>query len=213
MKKIFLIIFILLIAGCGKVEILEEKKIEEIEIPIEKEEYIDTNPITVGLYHKGKLVKEYNTKFQDRKDIATFNIVFTNEEDLGSTNVKNNWNKYFKEYENIDEYKIGFLIEVEINGEKQENMLLDPNNQHKLTPYLYAYLYDSIHANGKHSHLEPKDINDNTIYSSIKLYLHLKTKEITGPIYLTVFTYKDDNDFIDGYYRGNSKYTIQINNK
>ena len=54
---------------------------------------------------------------------------------------------------------------------------------------------------------------DNTIYSSIKLYLHKDTKTITSPITLTVFTYKDENDFIDGHYRGNSKYTITINNK
>ena len=57
------------------------------------------------------------------------------------------------------------------------------------------------------------DVKDDTIYSSIKLYLHKQSIEITSPITLTVFTYKDDNDFIDGHYRGNSKYSITINNK
>ena len=52
-----------------------------------------------------------------------------------------------------------------------------------------------------------------TVFSSIKLYLHNKTNEITSPITLTAFTYKDDNDFLDGHYRGNSKYTITIYNK
>ena len=56
-------------------------------------------------------------------------------------------------------------------------------------------------------------VKDDTIYSSIKIYLHQQTKEITSPITLTVFTYKDDNDFIDGHYRGNSKYTLTIYNK
>ena len=221
MKKVLLIIMILLLTiGCNKEEEKKENNVEnkeEIKEIEEKEEeipvYQDNNPITVGLYHKGKLVKEYNTKFKDRMDIATFNIVFTNEENLGSTNVKNNWTKYYNNYENIDDYKIGFEISMEANGEKLENILLNPSNQHKLHPYLYAYLYDSLHASGKHTHLTMKDIKDNTVFTSIKLYLHQKTSEITSPITLTVFTYKDDNDFIDGHYHGNSKYTITINNK
>ena len=58
-----------------------------------------------------------------------------------------------------------------------------------------------------------EEVKDDTIYSSIKLYLHKQINEITSPITLTVFTYKDDSDFVDGHYRGNSKYTITINNK
>ena len=215
MKKIILILICLIISvGCEnekdiKDDIKEpEKIIEEVKEP----EYVDTNPIVVGLYYKGKLVDNYNFKFKDRVDIATFNVVFTNEKNLGSTNVKNNWKKYYDKYENIDEYKIGFLIEMEVNGEKKESLITDPSSTYKLDPYLYPYLYDAIHAKGKYTHLKMSDMNDNTIFSSIKLYLHQNTKEITSPIKLTVFTYKDDNDFLDGYYCGNSKYTITINN-
>ena len=43
--------------------------------------------------------------------------------------------------------------------------------------------------------------------------MHLQSKDIISPITLTVFTYKDDNDFIDGHYRGNSYHTITIENK
>ena len=111
------------------------------------------------------------------------------------------------------QYKIGFEIDVDINGERQENIMLNPKNQHKIYPTLYAYLYDDIHNSGHYSHVTMDTLKDNTIYSSIKLYLHNKTNEITSPITLTVFTYKDDNDFIDGHYRGKSKYTITINNK
>ncbi len=215
MKKIFLIILMLLMVGCGQVvkqkEVIENEPETIEEEP--KEEYIDNNPITVGLYYKGKLVHEFNKKFKDRTDIATFNVFFTNKEDLGSTNVKTNWKKYYDQYENIKDYKIGFEIKVEINGEMQENVLLDPSNQFKIYQYLYAYLYDGYHAKGKYTHLSMEDLNEDTVYTSIKLYLHNKSKEITSPIYLTVFTYKDENDFIDGHYRGNSKYSIIIYNK
>lgn len=217
MKKIIIILIIPLLIGCT------HKKNIDYFIPTDnqkinyaqKDEYQDDNPIIVGLYQKGKLVETFNTTFTNQKDIATFNIVFTNEKDLKSTNLKNNWNKYYQKYENIDKYKIGFLIEMEANGKKLENLVLDPSSQHKLDPYLYVYLYDGIHQKdgAKYTHLSPKDIKDNTIYSSIKLYLHHDTNKITSPIKLTVFTYKDENDFINNHYRGNSKYTITINKK
>ena len=204
--------------GCAKEDDEEIKRIEQlINHPQEEEkeepQYVDTNPIKVGLYKNNKLVHEYNKKFQDRTDIAIFNILFTNNENLGQGNMKTLWKKYYSEYEAIDDYKIGFEIKFKVNDQEQENIMLNPNNQHKLHPYLYAYLYDDIHSSGHYSHITMDKVNDNTIYSSIKLYLHQKTNEITSPITLTVFTYKDDNDFLDGHYRGNSKYTITIYNK
>ena len=216
MKKILLILTFFLLVGCQKEEIKnedvyethdEENNVEEIL------EYHDDNPIIVGIYKDGKLLTEYNKKFKSQTDIAIFNIVFTNDEKLPSGKFKTIWQNYYDKYENIDEYKIGFEIRVDINGEEQVNVMLDPKNQHKIYPYLYAYLYDDLHNSGYYSHVTMDDVKDNTVYSSIKLYLHNKTEEITSPITLTVFTYKDDDDFVDGIYRGNSKYTITIYNK
>lgn len=221
MKKIFLVIIILLTIGCHKMT-EDERKIEEAinnpptntpeptEVP-----YVDDNPIKVGIYKDYKLVHEYNKKFKNQTDIAIFNILFTNEEKVTKNGTfKKTWKKYYDQYENANEYKIGFEIDVEINGERQENIMLNPKNQHKIYPTLYAYLYDDIHNSGYYSHVEMKDVKDNTIYSSIKLYLHKETNKITSPITLTVFTYKDDNDFDEnGHYRGNSKHTITIYNK
>lgn len=221
MKKIFLLIIILFMVGCSVPMTNQEKEIEKLINDPEPTPtptptptpYVDTNPIKVGIYKDGKLLTEYNKKFKEQTDIAIFNIVFTNDEKLPSKSFKTLWKEYYDTYEDIDEYKIGFQIDVEINGEKQTNVMLNPKNQHKIYPYLYAYLYDDIHNSGHYSHVEMKDVKDDTIYSSIKLYLHKQTNEITSPITLTVFTYKDDNDFVDGIYRGNSKYTITIYNK
>ncbi len=213
MKKILLIIMIILMVGCTKGE---EIKTTPTPIPtITPEptpEYVDDNPIVVGLYKDRKLVTEYHKKFKDQTDIAIFSVFFTNEKNVGNNNFKTTWKKYYNLYEDIDDYKIGFEIDVDIDGERQENIMLNPKNQHKIYPTLYAYLYDDIHNSGYYSHVTMDDVKDNTIYSSIKLYLHKETKKITAPITLTVFTYKNDNDFIDGHYRGNSKYTITIYN-
>ena len=160
------------------------------------------------------ILHDYNKKFKSGSDIAIFNILFTNEEKVTKNgNFKNTWKKYYDQYEDIKDYKIGFELSVDINGETQTNLLLNPKNQHKIYPYLYAYTYDDIHNSGYYSHVTMDTLKDDTVFSSIKLYLHNKTNEITSPITLTAFTYKDDNDFLDGHYRGNSKYTITIYNK
>lgn len=216
MKKVFLIILLLMTVACQKEE---EKEISNVEEPKKelvepvKEEYVDTNPIKVGLYNKGKLINEMNFKFKDKTDITALEVVFTDISDLKSTNLKENFNKYYQMYDNIKDYKIGFYIELEANGEKLENLLLNPDNMHKLHPYLYLYLYDGVHAKGRYTHLTMDDLKDDTIYSTIKLFLFQKSNEITSPIKLTVFTYKDENDFLDGHYRGNSKHTVTIYNK
>lgn len=220
MKKIFLLIIILFTVGCHQMT-EEEKRIEEAinHPPTNTPEptptpYVDTNPIKIGIYKDYKLVHDYNKKFKSGSDIAIFNILFTNEEKVTKNgNFKNTWKKYYDQYEDIKDYKIGFELSVDINGETQTNLLLNPKNQHKIYPYLYAYTYDDIHNSGYYSHVTMDTLKDDTVFSSIKLYLHNKTNEITSPITLTAFTYKDDNDFLDGHYRGNSKYTITIYNK
>ncbi len=178
--------------------------------------YVDDNPITVGIYYKNKLVHEYNGKFKDNKDLAVFDIVYTNEENLGNGSFKSFWNKYYQQYENIDQYKIGFYMEFQADGKKETNLILDPSAKYVTSPYIYIYLYDAVHQKdgARYTHLDMKDVKDNTIYSTIKLYMCEQTKKITSPITLTVFTYKDANDFDeDNNYRGNSSYTITIYNK
>ena len=181
------------------------------------DKYIDTNPIKVGLYLDNKLVDTYNTTFSYNTDVAWFNVYYTNDLVLDNNSIKYNWNKYYNQYENIDNYKIGFYLNFYIDDEEIEQMILDPSEMHRLDNYFYNYLYDDIHqADGSwYSHLEMKDMKDNTLFTSIKLFARADAYKITKPVKLTVFTYDDDDDFDkDGHYRGRSKYTINIiNNK
>lgn len=217
--KILLIIILILATGCNK-EIKKEKNlIEKIEINEKedineetKEEYVDTNPIKIGLYQKNKLIKEMKLKYKDNTDIGIFDAIFTTKQILETTKTKTNFNKYYKEYNDIEKYKIGYEVSFYVGDKLYENIMLDPTTQHKLTPYLYLYLYDDIHVpdNTSYSHITPNDVKDNTVYTSIKLYLYKKSNEITSDIKLKVFTYLDENDFIDSHYRGNSYYEIKI---
>ena len=212
MKKILIIITILLLTGCTNKNNDDFKEIT-IDNTIKTDNYIDNNPIEIGIYEDNNLVKNYKTTLSNFKDIAVFNIYYTNKEKLDSTNIKQNYQKYLNNYQNIENYKNGFHISFEAEGKQYEELILDPTSKHKMTPYLYVYLYDDINQldNSFYSHLETSDMKDNTIISSIKLFSAQQGISITSPITLTAFTYDDIDDFTkDNHYRGRSSYTIKI---
>ena len=217
MKKI-LILGLLLLTACSKEENNVTNEITdnvtlEPTTEVIKDTYIDDNPITVGLYQNGKLVENYKTAFKNHTDIGYFEVCFSNDLNLGSSNVKRNFNKCYGNYQDISNYKIGYYVRFSTEDKEYEKVILNPSGKHSMDPYLYFYLYDDVHQKDGawYSHLEPEDVKDNTIYSSIKLYTPSGALKITSPITLTVFTYDEEDDFDEnGYYRGNSKYTIII---
>ena len=221
MKKIITFIFItILLTSCSNKKQFTN---ENTPIPdssvnpiIEEDLYIDDNPIKIALYENNNKIKSYSTTLSNFKDIAVFDICYTDIDVLEEKNIKNNYKLYYNQYENIDNYKTGFYIEFESNEQKIEELILDVNKTHAMSPYLYIYIYDDVNQapNAYYSHLEPKDINENTIFSSIKLFLAQEGEKITSPITLTVFTYDDEEDFDEfNKYRGNSSYTITIETK
>ena len=217
-KKILLILIIILLTGCtnkldNKKEIEVKAKTPDIVEP--NPPYIDDNPITVGLYQDGHLVKDLYTNFPEKADIAVLEVYFTNDDYTGSSWTKYNFNKYYANYQNIEKYKIGFRMSFTADGEKHDSNLLDPSCMFLFNPHIFIYLYDDVHqADGVfYSHLEPEQVTDETVYSSIKI-TGIESSTIESPITLTVFTYDGPEDFDEnGYYRGNSKYTITINRK
>ena len=215
MKYIVIIILLITMTGCKNNRTNEIKKIDKIEV-IDNTGYIDdykdNNPIKVGLYQNNKLVKEITFTKANHKEVGTYNAYYTNKDKVESNSVKDNWYRYYKQYDDIKDYKTGFYVSFEVDGKKYEETVLDPSSKHKLTPYLYIYLYDSYNykPGTTYTHLETNDVKDNTVYTSIKLYLAQEGSKITSPITLEVFTYKEGDINESGYYRGNSKYTMTI---
>ena len=214
MKYIVIIILLITMTGCKNSRSNEIKKIDKIEV-IDNTGYIDdykdNNPIKVGLYQNNKLVKEVTFTKANHKEVGTYNAYYTNKDKVESNSVKDNWYRYYKQYDDIKDYKTGFYVSFEVDGKKYEETVLNPSSKHKLTPYLYIYLYDSYNykPGTTYTHLETDD-KDNTVYTSIKLYLAQEGSKITSPITLEVFTYKEGDINESGYYRGNSKYTMTI---
>lgn len=211
-KLLILFIPILLLTSCSTTK--EPIKIDK-QMDINVTTYKDDNPIKVGLYEDEYLIKEYNTTLANMKEITVFNIYYTQEEKLENNYIKYNWNKFYKNYQNIDKYKIGFNLSFMVGDKLYDKQFLDPTCEYLFSPYIYIYLYDDIHQpdGSWYSHVLDTEVNDNTIYSSIKLFMAQNATEITSPITLTVFTYDEDDFNKDGLYIGKSKYTITINTK
>lgn len=217
-KKIIQLLTILFIlTGCQNNQNIQNnlEDIPDNNIPEIKEEiYIDDNPIKVSLYDgKYKIKDTYETTLKNLKDINVFDVYYTDIDKVESSSSRISYPKYYNQYENIENYKTGFYITFEANNESLDELVLDPSSQYNMNPYLYIYLYDDVNQKkgAYYSHLKMEDINENTIISSIKLFLGEKANLITSPITLTVFTYDGEEDFDEeGLYRGNSSYTIEI---
>ena len=220
MKKItLLLIIIFILTGCQKQnnEFKNESNISnKQETEQEIDSYQDKNPVKVALYKNSKKVTSYSTTLSNFKDIAVFDVYYTDIDTVDNNTTKSNYQKYYNEYQNIENNKNGFYISFKADGKIIEHLVLNPKSKHAMTPYLYVYLYDDINQepNTYYSHLEPEDVNEKTIISSIKLFLAQEGSKITSPITLTAFTYDTEDDFTeDNKYRGNSSYTIEIDLK
>ena len=218
MKYIVIILLLITLTGCNEKKDNKVRKVDNIEVIDNKgyeNEYNDTNPIKVGLYYNNKLAKETSFTKANHKEVGVYNAYYTNKDKVENDSVKNNWYRYYKQYNDIKDYKTGFYVSFEVDGKKYEQTILDPSSKHKLTPYLYVYLYDSYNykPGTTYTHLEVGDVTDKTVYTSIKVYLAQEGSKITSPITLEVFTYKDGDINENGYYRGNSKYSMTINLK
>lgn len=224
MKKILILLSLFLLCGCSYNKQIDSTTKEENTVNEDttetKQEYKDDNPIKVGLflydnnYHnKNKLVDTYYANFTSGVDIGSFEVFFTDDSIIDGNKFKDTWNKYYNMYDNIDDYKIGFNIKFILkDGTNYNGNFLEPDI-YKFSEYFYVYLYDDINqADGTfYSHLEKME--DNTKITSIKIYAIDGIEEVENFI-LSVFTYKDNNDFdTDGNYRGNSIYGIRIKRK
>ena len=220
MKKVlFTLLILLLICGCEKNKektITKEKKVEEKPIGT-KITYKDLNNTPIGIYKLNgntltKLTEDtYN--LVSMEDIGIFQIFPSTEDTINTTTFgKDFYNEWIK-YNTNNNLKIGFNIKYELtNGEKLSYNVLSPSNNFDYCEYLMNYLYDDYANAGKgfYSHIEDKDLNENTLYTSIKLQSSGQINDIKDKIELTVFTYDSEDDFADNEYRGNSKYTYTI---
>ena len=223
MKKVVIILSILCILIMGVSPLIKtkykgekENKVEEKE-EIKEDINIDNNKIILGLYKNyrdGKdrvLIHEYESKWEYHQDISSFEVYYTNEENISNENQIKLFDKYKDIYENVMDYKIGFKISFNnIDGEVNKT-ILSPKDTNDFYDILEIYLYDDYHRDGGwYSHTTEEEYNNDTLLTSIKLTAGVNINKITSDITLEAFTYKlEDIDEL-GNYQGNSRYSITI---
>ena len=219
MKKIIVFILIfLLISGCTNTKKEEQKKEIKKEKPtIIEETYKDLNNTPIGIYKLNgntlNKITSIDKHLNVEEDIGIFQIYPSNEDTIYlNTNFGESfYNEYIK-YPNI---KIGFNIKYTLNNNEEISYnILSPENTFDHWEYLMNYLYDD-YANryeSFYSHIESNEVNENTLYTAIKLQASYSCSEITN-IKLTAFTYDSEDDFENNEYRGVSKHTLNINIK
>lgn len=217
-KRTYLLLFILLLCGCSKVDkkILPKEE-EKEEIPI-IEEYKDLNDTPISFYQlKGNTLTKISNlsgSYNALDDIGVFQIYPSKEEviTLNSSFASSFYEEYIKYKEKLN-IKIGFSIDFLLDtGEKVSYLILTPQNTMDHWEYLMGYLYDDYINQGKgfYSHIEESEYSDTTLFTALKLQCGAYVDKIKSPIHLTVFTYDSEDDFLDGKYRGNSSSTITI---
>ena len=216
MKKLIIpFLILLLICGCSKeVKKEEPKKEKKKETIIVEDTYKDLNNTPIGIYNlNGNTLNKLtsiNKHLNVEEDIGIFQLYFSNEDIINlDTNYGQSFYNEFIKYPNI---KIGFNIKYTTNNGEVSYNIFSPNNTFDHWEYLMNYLYDDYNNrfSSFYSHIEPDQVNANTLYTSIKLQASYSCSEITN-IKLTAFTYDSEDDFLDNEYRGNSKYTLNIN--
>lgn len=229
-KKLPVVILLILIAsGTGiTFKLANNEKPQEKDIikenakPIKEEEniYVDDSQFKLGLYLSQNVftkVTEHSNVYKMSTDIGVFTVFATNQEHITGA-FQPTWLSLWKNNKNYEQYKIGYNIKFSYaNGEKNINVLKPSDGEnHNFYPFLFVYLYDDINIKpGEwNRHLEDHQVTEKTLFTSIKLTGNAEADtRFTSPIKLTVFTYKSDADFDPdtGEYRGNSAYTITIN--
>lgn len=222
MKKIItLFLIILLLSSCNskieKKENATNKTQETNKNTIQQDNYIDNNPIKIGMYlytdskTNRKLTSEYSTNWYLNVDLLSLEVYYTIDDEIPSSNQKQVWDNYYQKYQNIDNYRIGYKIEFTTTEGEFSKTILSPNDSDEIYDYIQIYLYDDINQTSSwYDHIDKDEYNESTLITSIKLTGSTKTDKITSDITLTAFTYDSDDFDENNNYLGNSKYTIII---
>ena len=210
-RGVLLFLLILCFMGCSFVR-EESRKVDVKDVIHNIEEpRVDDKNILVGLYLDGKLVNSYESSFPKLSDMVSFDVYYSRDEVLGNGSQKERWNSYYQNYEDIDDYRVGFRIQFKTDKEEFDKYIFNPGDVESFFNYIQIYLYDDIHQDGSfYSHVSKEEFNDSVIFTSIKLTGSVYIDEVISPVILSVFVYNKSDIDSNGKYIGSNLYKIEI---
>ena len=156
-------------------------------------------PNVIGLYYNDagtrKLVAgSHTTAWTAGQDIKCYEAIASREPSIENSNFAALWNSYWEPFSNAKNTRIGYqiIIFLKAGGELSYDVRT-PEDTQQNREYVETYLYDDVHQTpGEwYSHLEPDDVNAETIATSIKLTAGSKIGDIEK-ISLTAYLYTAD---------------------
>ncbi|MDD3244515.1 MAG: hypothetical protein PHD32_12480 [Eubacteriales bacterium] len=172
----------------------------------------------MGLYikegSKRQRVTTFSSQWVKGKDIKCFDAVASGEESISASRLSTVWQKYWDALDGHADAHVGFRVVFALkDGTSVTQVIRTPSDTKIHKEYIELYLYDDVHQTPgvRYTHVEEKDVKENTVYSSIKLTAGQRSEEVES-VKLMAFTYTGDGDFdpASGEYIGNNWYEIDV---
>lgn len=192
-----------------------------VDLPNEKEVrlYVDNSGVM-------ELVREYNSSWSPDYDIAIFEAINSEEENIHYDNYFTLHEMYWDAQATALTYKIGYELSFDLNGERKVYTILSPSDildnddlfmgdavNDVVTGHMGVWVYYDMHQTGTYVHLMPEDMTEDVLMTSIKLRPTPLSGEISN-FKLKAFSYSSEQEFNSrGQYIGTHGYEISVNNQ
>lgn len=194
---------------------------EAVDLPNDKEVrlYVDEGGVM-------RLVTEYVSTWTPDADIAIFEAFNSDEPEIVYDDYYSVHQDYWDAVETLLEYKIGYELSFDADGEHKVITILDPsdivNNPDlfmgdaeldEVTGYMGVWVYCDMGQTGTYVHLQPEDMTEGVLMTSIKLRPTPQSDAVSN-FRLKAFSWSSDSEFdAQGHYIGTHGYEIPIINQ
>ena len=198
-----------------------ETSTPEVDLPNDKEVrlYVDREGVM-------ELVTEYVSTWTPDEDIAIFEAFNTNEQEIYYNDYYTVHQDYWDAVTTPLEYKIGYELSFDVNGEHKVITILDPSDitenpdlfmgdaaEDLVTGYMGVWVYCDMGQTGMYYHLQPEDMTEGVLMTSIKLRPTPQSDAVSN-FRLKAFSWSSDSEFdAQGHYIGTHGYEIPIINQ
>ena len=197
------------------------QEVKEVDLPNDKEIslYVDRG----GVMEK---VTEYVSTWTPDADIAIFESFNSDEQEIAYSDYYTVHQDYWDSVSAPLEYKIGYELSFDVNGEHKVITILDPSDitgnpdlfmgdaeLDEVTGYMGVWVYCDMGQSGTYFHLQPEDMTEGVLMTSIKLRPTPQSDAVSN-FRLKAFSYSSDSEFdAEGHYIGTHGYEIPVINE
>lgn len=134
----------------------------------------------------------HKVEWTSGEDIECYEAIVSNAKLLSGSGFASIWTAEWERFRNTENVKIGYAVDILLkSGEKLSYDIKSPEDAQIDSSYIEFYLYDDVHQDGWYSHLEPDDINSETVTTSMKFTAGSAIGEV-DKMHLKAYIYTTD---------------------